>query len=48
MLVLIAGTIGHMASKQKITIARNAQQELLKLEGKVQFSKTWEELKDDR
>jgi hypothetical protein len=32
----------------ELLTARHAQQELLKLQGKVKFSKTWEELKDDR
>jgi len=32
----------------ELVTARHAQRELLKLEGKVKFSKTWAELKDDR
>ena len=32
----------------ELVTARHAQQELLRLQGKVKFSKTWQELKDDR
>lgn len=32
----------------QLVSARHAQQQLLRLGGKVKFSKTWKQLKDDR
>ncbi len=41
----ITATVRHGL---ELVTARHAQQELLRLQGKVKFSKTWQELKDDR
>jgi len=43
-----AGVTETVREGLQLVSARHAQRELLKLGGRVKFSKTWQQLKDDR